>query len=60
MSLPIHGHAHKTVQRAPEGAPHGRLASFAAAPVVLTDVTVKRGAASRVYGGSTQIWADER
>ncbi len=60
MSLPIHGHADKTVHRAPEGAPHGRHASYAAAPVVLTDVTVKRGAASRVYGGTTQVWADEK
>jgi hypothetical protein len=60
MSLPIHGHANQTVQRASAGSPHGRHASYAAAPVVLTDVTIKHGAAARVFGGSTQVWADER
>jgi hypothetical protein len=59
MSLPIYGHADATVVRATPGAPHGRLAAFAAAPVVVTAVTAKRGAASRIYGGGTQVWADE-
>jgi len=38
--------------RAAPGAPHGRLAAFQAAPVVVTAVTAKQGAASRVYGGA--------
>lgn len=59
LSLPIHGHAAATVVRAQPGAPHGRLAAYAGAPVVVTAVTAKPGAASRVYAGGTQVWADE-
>lgn len=58
LSLPIHGHAAATVVRAQPGAPHGRLAAYAGAPVVVTAVTAKPGAASRVYAGGTQVWAD--
>jgi hypothetical protein len=59
MSLPIRGLANDTVVKAQCGAPHGRHSSYAAAPYVLTDVTVKHGAVLRKYGGSTQVWADE-
>jgi hypothetical protein len=59
LSLPIHGHAAATVVRAQPGAPHGRLAAYAGAPVVVTAVTAKSGAASRVSAGGTQVWADE-